>query len=95
MVDIIDAYPAVPEPAPAHPDPSSIPRDAWRRFESAALGILYTIQPSATSEHLRAAIIDYVQRLLASHSGVQVQILSLLYSGSGSVTFPAATILYL
>ncbi|ONM42261.1 PAP/OAS1 substrate-binding domain superfamily [Zea mays] len=74
MVDIIDAYPAVPEPAPAHPDPSSIPRDAWRRFESAALGILYTIQPSATSEHLRAAIIDYVQRLLASHSGVQVKL---------------------
>jgi hypothetical protein len=97
MVDIVDASPAAPvpepeaeaEPAPAHPDPSSIPPDAWRRFESAALGVLNKIQPTVTSEHFRSAVIDYLQRLLGSRAGVQV-----LYLLCSAATFPAAIVLF-
>jgi hypothetical protein len=62
----------VPEPAPANPDPSSISTDAWRRFESATLSVVHKIQPTVSSENLRAAIIDYVQRLFRFHAGYQV-----------------------
>ncbi|TKW07556.1 hypothetical protein SEVIR_7G314875v4 [Setaria viridis] len=71
MVDIDECSP-VPEPAPANPDPSSISPDAWRRFESATLSVVHKIQPTVSSENLRAAIIDYVQRLFRFHAGYQV-----------------------
>ncbi|KAJ1264690.1 hypothetical protein BS78_08G019800 [Paspalum vaginatum] len=75
MVDV-DEYSPVPqpepEPAPARPDPSSVSPDAWRRFEAAALSVVHRIQPTAASEHLRATVIDYVQRLLRFHAGYQV-----------------------
>ncbi|RLM98151.1 uncharacterized protein C2845_PM06G15750 [Panicum miliaceum] len=71
MVDINECSP-VPEPAPAHPDPASISPDAWRRFESATLSVVHKIQPTVSSENLRAAVIDYVQRLFRFHAGYQV-----------------------
>ncbi|CAM0152456.1 unnamed protein product [Urochloa decumbens] len=71
MVDIDECSP-VPEPAPAHPEPSSISPDAWRRFESATLSVVHKIQPTVSSEYLRAAVIDYVQRLFRFHAGYQV-----------------------
>jgi hypothetical protein len=94
MVDVAECSAApVPVPEdevePAHPDPSSIPPDAWRRFESAALGVVNKIQPTVASENFRSAVIDYLKRLLGSRAGVQV--LYLLCSGS---TFPAATVLF-
>ncbi|RLM58489.1 uncharacterized protein C2845_PM18G13840 [Panicum miliaceum] len=70
MVDIDECSP-VPEPAPAHPDPASISPDAWRRFESAMLSVVHKIQPTVSSENLRAAVIDYVQRLFRFHAGYQ------------------------
>lgn len=60
------------DPAPARPDPSSISPDAWRRLESAALGVLCKIHPTAHSEQLRASVIAYVQRLLGNRAGCQV-----------------------
>ncbi|XP_062182543.1 uncharacterized protein LOC133886747 isoform X2 [Phragmites australis] len=71
MVDIDECSP-VPEPVPAHPDPSSISPDAWRRFEGATLAVVSKIQPTVSSERLRAAVIDYVQRLFRFHAGCQV-----------------------
>jgi hypothetical protein len=71
MVDI-DECSSVPEPAPAHPDPASISPDDWRRFESATLSVVHKIQPTVSSENLRAAVIDYVQRLFRFHAGYQV-----------------------
>ncbi|XP_021301416.1 uncharacterized protein LOC8067188 isoform X2 [Sorghum bicolor] len=77
MVDVAECSAApVPVPEdevePAHPDPSSIPPDAWRRFESAALGVVNKIQPTVASENFRSAVIDYLKRLLGSRAGVQV-----------------------
>ncbi|TVU31824.1 hypothetical protein EJB05_23525 [Eragrostis curvula] len=66
MVDIDACSP------PAHPDPSSISPDAWRRFETAALAVVHKIQPTVSSQHLRAAIIDYVQRLFRFNAGCEV-----------------------
>ncbi|AQK57012.1 PAP/OAS1 substrate-binding domain superfamily [Zea mays] len=60
MVDISECSP-VPESVPAHPDPASVSPDAWRRFETAALAVVNKIQPTAASEHLRAAVVDYVK----------------------------------
>jgi hypothetical protein len=51
MVDI-DEY------LPAHPDASSISPETWRRFENATLAVVHRIQPTASSEYLRAAVID-------------------------------------
>ncbi|CAL5079919.1 unnamed protein product [Urochloa decumbens] len=54
----------MPESVPAHSDPSSlISPDAWQRLESATLSVVHRIQPTISSEHLRTAVIDYVQRL--------------------------------
>ncbi|KAK3135980.1 hypothetical protein QOZ80_5BG0426170 [Eleusine coracana subsp. coracana] len=74
MVEIIEFTPPppVPEPEPARPDPSSISPDAWRRFESAALSVVQKIQPTVSSDHLRTAVIDYIQRLFRFHAGCQV-----------------------
>ncbi|KAL6597496.1 hypothetical protein ACP70R_046936 [Stipagrostis hirtigluma subsp. patula] len=75
MVDIDVCSPAPePEPVsvPAHPDPSSISPDAWRRFESATDAVVRKIQPTVSSDRLRAAVIDYVQRLFKYHVGCQV-----------------------
>jgi hypothetical protein len=71
---VVDECSPVPEPAPApaNPDPSSISPDAWRRFESATLSVVHKIQPTVSSENLRAAIIAYVQRLFRFHAGYQV-----------------------
>jgi hypothetical protein len=71
MVDI-DDYSPVLKPAPAHPEPSSISPETWRRFENDALAVLHRIQPTVPSEYLRAAVIDYLQRLLRFHAGCQV-----------------------
>jgi hypothetical protein len=71
MVDIDDCSPVL-KPAPAHPEPSSISPETWRRFENAALAVLHRIQPTIPSEYLRAAVIDYLQRLLRFHAGCQV-----------------------
>jgi alpha-D-ribose 1-methylphosphonate 5-triphosphate synthase subunit PhnH len=67
MVDI-DEY------LPAHPDASSISPETWRRFENATLAVVHRIQPTASSEYLRAAVIDYLQRLVRFHTGCQVTI---------------------
>ncbi|XP_062198371.1 uncharacterized protein LOC133901096 isoform X2 [Phragmites australis] len=75
MVDIDDCSPAPepePEPISSHPDPNSISPDAWRRFESAADAVVRKIQPTVSSERLRAAVIDYVQRLFRFSVGCQV-----------------------
>ncbi|AQK57014.1 PAP/OAS1 substrate-binding domain superfamily [Zea mays] len=71
MVDISECSP-VPESVPAHPDPASVSPDAWRRFETAALAVVNKIQPTAASEHLRAAVVDYVQRLFWFQARYQV-----------------------
>ncbi|CAD6258688.1 unnamed protein product [Miscanthus lutarioriparius] len=71
MVDISECSP-VPESVPAHPDPASVSPDAWRRFETAALAVVNKIQPTAASEQLRAAVIEYVQRLFWFQARYQV-----------------------
>ncbi|XP_039778735.1 uncharacterized protein LOC120646083 [Panicum virgatum] len=71
MVNIGDCSP-VHAPVPAHPDPSSISPDTWRRFESVTRRVMHKIQPTVSSDQLRAAVIDYVQRLFRSHTGYQV-----------------------
>lgn len=71
MVDIGE-YSPVPESVPAQPDPSSISPAAWRRFETATLAVVSKIHPTFASEHLRAAVIDYVQRLFMFHTGYKV-----------------------
>ena len=83
MVDISECSP-VPESVPAHPDPASVSPDAWRRFETAALAVVNKIQPTAASEQLRAAVIEYVQRLFWFQARYQVFIIP--------VTFPATII---
>uniref|UniRef100_A0ACD5YII6 Uncharacterized protein n=1 Tax=Avena sativa TaxID=4498 RepID=A0ACD5YII6_AVESA len=60
------------EHAPANPDPSSISPDAWEPFETAALGVMGRIQPTALSEARRAAIVDYIQRLVRCSVGCEV-----------------------
>ncbi|XP_062202180.1 uncharacterized protein LOC133904707 [Phragmites australis] len=73
MVDIDECSPVLePESVPAHLGPSSISPDAWRRFEGATLAVVNKIQPTVSSERLRAAVIDYVQRLFRFHAGCQV-----------------------
>ena len=71
MVNIGDCSP-VHASVPAHPDPSSISPDTWRRFESVTRRVMHKIQPTVSSDQLRAAVIDYVQRLFRSHAGYQV-----------------------
>ncbi|KAL6905751.1 hypothetical protein ACP4OV_003352 [Aristida adscensionis] len=70
------AMPAHADPSsvsmPAHPDPTSISPDAWSRFESATVAVVGKIQPTVSSERLRAAIIDYVQRLFRFRVGCEV-----------------------
>uniref|UniRef100_A0ACD5Y4J1 Uncharacterized protein n=1 Tax=Avena sativa TaxID=4498 RepID=A0ACD5Y4J1_AVESA len=58
--------------APANPDPSSISPDAWEPFETAALGVMGRIQPTALSEARRAAVVDYIQRLVRCSVGCEV-----------------------
>ncbi|XP_044950101.1 uncharacterized protein LOC123399781 isoform X4 [Hordeum vulgare subsp. vulgare] len=75
MVDIDECSVAlVPEleHALANPDPSSISPDAWAPFEAAALGVVGRIQPTVASEGRRAAVVDYVQRLVKCSVGCSV-----------------------
>jgi hypothetical protein len=60
------------EHAPANPDPSSISPDAWEPFEAAALGVMGRIQPTVLSEARRAAVVDYIQRLVRCSVGCEV-----------------------
>lgn len=72
MVNIHEWSP-VPASVPAHPDPSSISPDAWRRLESATFSVMHKIQPTVSSQHLRARVIDYLQHLFKlHHDGYQV-----------------------
>ncbi|CAM0950468.1 unnamed protein product [Alopecurus aequalis] len=68
------SLPVVPEleHAPVNPDPSSISPEAWERFETAALGVMSRIQPTVPSEGRRAAVVDYVQRLVRGPVGCEV-----------------------
>jgi hypothetical protein len=91
MVDIHER-PVVLEPEPDHaaaaaaaavavnPDPSSISADAWLPFEDAALAVVGRIQPSVPSEGRRAAVVQYVQRLIRCTVGCEV-IRTTSYSG--------------
>ncbi|CAM0874473.1 unnamed protein product [Alopecurus aequalis] len=76
MVDIHEcAVVLVPEPdhaAATNPDPSSISADAWVPFEDAALAVVGRIQPSVPSEGRRAAVVQYVQRLIRCTVGCEV-----------------------
>lgn len=63
---------AAPAPAPVNPDPSSISADAWLPFEDAALAVVGRIQPSVPSEGRRAAVVQYVQRLIRCTVGCEV-----------------------
>jgi hypothetical protein len=67
MVDI-DEYSLV------HLDASSISLETWRRFENATLAVVHRIQTTTSSEYLRAAVIDYLQRLIKFHTRCQVTI---------------------
>ncbi|XP_037433754.1 uncharacterized protein LOC119300955 isoform X1 [Triticum dicoccoides] len=60
------------EHALANPDPSSISPDAWAPFEAAALGVMCRIQPTVASEGRRAAVVDYIQRLVKCSVGCSV-----------------------
>lgn len=73
MVNIHERSP-VPACVPAHPDPSSsISPDDWRRLEGATFSVMCKIHPTVSSQHLRARVIDYVQRLFRlHHDGYQV-----------------------
>uniref|UniRef100_A0ACD5W9U4 Uncharacterized protein n=1 Tax=Avena sativa TaxID=4498 RepID=A0ACD5W9U4_AVESA len=78
MVDIHEC-PVVLVPEPDHaaagttnPDPSSISSDAWVPFEDAALAVVGRIQPSVPSEGRRAAVVQYVQRLIRCTVGCEV-----------------------
>jgi hypothetical protein len=62
------------EHGPANPDPSSISPDAWEPFEAAALGVMGRIQPTVLSEARRAAVVDYVQRLVRCSVGCEVPV---------------------
>jgi hypothetical protein len=87
MVDIHER-PVVLEPEPDHaaavapaavnPDPSSISADAWLPFEDAALAVVGRIQPSVPSEGRRAAVVQYVQRLIRCTVGCEVIIINQL-----------------
>ncbi|XP_037440498.1 uncharacterized protein LOC119308472 isoform X1 [Triticum dicoccoides] len=75
MVDIDECSVAlVPEleHALANPNPSSISPDAWAPFEAAALGVMCRIQPTVASEGRRAAVVDYIQRLVKCSVGCSV-----------------------
>uniref|UniRef100_A0A0D9XNC9 PAP-associated domain-containing protein n=1 Tax=Leersia perrieri TaxID=77586 RepID=A0A0D9XNC9_9ORYZ len=78
MVDNLGCSPAlepVPNPdfaPPANPDPASISPDAWDPLEAAAGAVVCRIQPNRPSENRRAAVIDYVQRIIGSTVGCQV-----------------------
>jgi hypothetical protein len=80
MVDIHEC-PVVLVPEPDHaaaatttnPDPSSISSDAWVPFEDAALAVVGRIQPSVPSEGRRAAVVQYVQRLIRCTVGCEVK----------------------
>jgi hypothetical protein len=65
--------------AAANPDPSSISADAWVPFEDAALAVVARIQPSVPSEGRRAAVVQYVQRLIRCTVGCEVTGYSLLF----------------
>jgi hypothetical protein len=65
--------------ATARPNPSSISPETWWRFESITLAVVHRIQPTVNSEYFRAAIIDYVQRLIRFHTGCQVTFHTLHY----------------
>lgn len=73
MVNIHERSP-VPACVPAHPVPSSsISPDDWRRLEGATFSVMCKIHPTVSSQHLRARVIDYVQRLFRlHHDGYQV-----------------------
>jgi hypothetical protein len=58
---------------------SSISLETWWRFESVTLAVVHMIQPTASTEYFRVAIIDYVQCLIRFHTGCQVSFHALRY----------------
>lgn len=61
-------------PLPAsNPDPLSIGSESWARAERITREIVCKIQPTLAADHKRKEVVEYVQGLITSSVGCEVQ----------------------